>query len=266
MVARRILEFLGLFERGLENANRPVLREFTINFKALPKAFDGFKILQLSDFHFNDRDGFVDAASALLNGLRCDLCLLTGDYRFNRTASCRSVYSGLRRVLEGVTIDFGTLAILGNNDMSDFVQGFLAMEIRTLINESVAVSVGGESIWITGVDDPHEFHCDDIQLATRDVPEGAFSIILAHSPELVGEAARYGFDFYLCGHTHGGQVALPFIGAPFMNSRGPRKYAFGRWKYGDMQGYTTSGLGASTVPIRYNCLPEAVLFELKRVE
>ncbi len=262
--ARALLSLTGLLPRGLRNANEPLLREFTFSFRTLPEAFDGFRILQLSDFHFSERPGFIDAVCGIVTGVRCDLCLLTGDYRFNRQAPCRSVYAGMRRLIETISPQLGTVAILGNNDMSDFVSGFRPLGIRVLVNESTAVSQGGEEIWIAGVDDPHDFFCDSLPLAIRDVPAGAFTILLAHSPEIIPEAEQFGVDLYLCGHTHGGQVCLPYFGQVFLNARCERRYSAGRWRHGDMQGYTTTGIGASTIPLRFNCPPEAVVIELRR--
>lgn len=261
---RTVLRFAGLLERGLLNANQPQLRKLRFSLPTLPAAFDGFRILQLSDFHFNDRGGFVEAMCGILEDVSCDLCVFTGDYRFNRLASCRSVYQGMRRLLKTVPAPFGHVAILGNNDMSDFVPGFRGLGIRVLVNESIAVSQGGQTIWIAGVDDPHEFYCDSLPLALQDVPAGAFTLLLAHSPEIIPQAGRYGVDLYLCGHTHGGQICLPHIGPLHLNARCQRKYAAGQWRYGNVQGYTTTGIGASTIPIRFNCPPEAVLIELAR--
>jgi len=263
-VARGLLKLIGVFERGLQNANRPVLSQFTFSFRGLPPAFNGFRILHLSDFHFNERPGFVDAMCSVVNGVESDICLLTGDYRFNLSTPRSSARAGIQRFLATIAPRHGTVAILGNNDMSDFVSEFSAMGVSVLVNESLKLSIGDDTMWIAGVDDPHEFLCDCLPLALRDVPPGAFTILLAHSPEIISQAAEYGIDLYLCGHTHGGQVCLPRIGPLFLNARCKRAYVAGRWRCGDMQGYTTCGIGASTIPIRFNCPPEAALIELKR--
>lgn len=263
-VARGLLKLIGVFERGLQNANRPVLNQLTFSFRGLPPAFDGFRILHLSDFHFNERPGFVDAMCSVVRGVESDICLLTGDYHFNLSAPCSSARAGMQRLLATIAPRHGTVAILGNNDMSDFVSELNAMGVRVLVNESFRLSIGDDTMWIAGVDDPHEFFCDSLPLALSDVPPGAFTILLAHSPEIISQAAEYGIDLYLCGHTHGGQVCLPRIGPLFLNARCKRAYVAGCWRYGDMQGYTTRGIGASTIPIRFNCPPEAVVIELKR--
>ena len=263
-LARGLLSLVGIFKRGLDNANRPVLSQVSFAFNNLPAAFDGFRILHLSDFHFNERPGFVDAVCNVVRDVASDICVLTGDYRFNRPAPCRSVYTGMQRLLETIVPRHGIVAVLGNNDMSDFVSDFSAMGIRILVNQSIKLTLGDDAIWIAGVDDPHEFYCDSLPLALQEVPVGAFTILLAHSPDIVSQAAEYGMDLYLCGHTHGGQVCLPRIGPLLLNARCNRAQAAGPWRHRDMQGYTTRGIGASTIPIRFNCPPEAAVIELKR--
>ena len=82
---------------------------------------------------------------------------------------------------------------------------------------------------------------------------GAFKILLVHSPEIIKEAERCGYHFYLCGHTHGGQICIPGIGAVISNANCRRKFISGDWKYYKMQGYTHIGTGASCLPVRFNC-------------
>ena len=261
--ARGLLTLLGLFARGVQNANSPVLRRHAFTFPALPPAFHGFRILHLSDFHFNERPGFTDALCALVRGIEADLCVLTGDYRFNAYAPCWSVYAGIQRLLSVLSPRHGVAAILGNNDMSDFVPHFRALGIRMLVNESLRITQDGANLWVAGVDDPHEFHCESLHWALAGVPDAAFTILLAHSPEIIPQAAQRGADLYLCGHTHGGQIRVPPIGPLYLNTRSPRYYCAGPWRHGAMQGFTTTGLGSSTLPIRFNCPPEAVLIELR---
>jgi hypothetical protein len=261
-LARAVLKGVGLFDRGVRNANRPLLRQHTFWFESLPPGLAGFRILHVSDFHFNDRPGFTDMMCSLLRGVEADLCVLTGDYRYNHYAPCHSVYSGIHRLLGSVRLRRGAVAVLGNNDMSEFVPAFRAMGIRVLVNESFELVVNGHGFWLAGVDDSHEVCCASIPLAVAQVPAGAFTILLAHSPELVREAAARGIDLYLCGHTHGGQVCLPRIGPIYLNARCSRRFAAGPWRHRGLQGYTTRGIGTSTLPVRFACPPEAAIIEL----
>jgi len=117
---------------------------------------------------------------------------------------------------------------------------------------------------VAGVDDPHYFGCDNLPEALREVPRDAFKLLLAHTPEMYEEAAAAGMDLYLSGHTHAGQIRLPAIGALTTLADCPRRMAFGHWRHRRMHGYTTSGVGCSLLPVRFNCPPEAVVIELTR--
>lgn len=263
VAARALLKGLGLFERGVHNAAYPRLHTVALAFDNLPPAFDGFRILHLSDFHFDQRLDVTETTCALAGEAETDLCVLTGDYRFNQGASCRAVYAGLRRIVGAVRARYGVAGILGNNDLGAMAEPMRAMGIRVLINEGFAIERDGAAIWIGGVDDPHDFRAASIAAAFDGAPDGSFAVLLAHSPELVKCAERHGADLYLCGHTHGGQICLPFLGPIFLNTRCLRRYCAGGWRHGNMQGFTTTGLGASTLPVRYNCRPEAALIELR---
>jgi len=261
---RGLLRVLGLFNRGVRNANRPVLRSHAFSFAHLPDALDGFRILLVSDFHFDDRPGFLTMIEGLVKGVECDLCLFAGDFRFNLSAPVRYAYEGVERLLSILKPKHGIVAVLGNNDSSHLVEGLHELGVRVLVNESCEVTVGGSSLWLAGVDDPHDFRCHGLVQALQGIPPGVFTILLAHSPEIIAEAADAGVDLYLCGHTHAGQVCLPGLGALHLNTRCSRKYMGGPWRWGQLEGYTTAGIGTSTVPVRYNCPPEAVVIELRR--
>jgi predicted MPP superfamily phosphohydrolase len=134
--------------------------------------------------------------------------------------------------------------------------------IRMLVNEAIELRRLGQSLWIVGVDDPHKYQCDDLRLALEEVPLNGFKVLLAHTPEIFKEASDSGVGLYLCGHTHAGQIALPFMGAPIQNADCPREFGHGHWHYGEMQGYTSAGVGCSMLPIRFNCPPEIAIVEL----
>src|SRR5207248_11700996 len=89
-------------------------------------------------------------------------------------------------------------------------------------------------------------------------------ILLAHTPEVYADASARGVQLYLSGHTHAGQIRFPGIGSIRNNARCPRAYAYAHWRHGAMQGYTSAGVGCSSLPIRFNCPPEIVLIELRR--
>jgi predicted MPP superfamily phosphohydrolase len=260
------LRCAGLYGHGVRNALRPVLRELSLNFPNLPQAFDGFQILQISDFHIDGVNGLAEALIPVLSSLRPDVCVLTGDYRFENCGACEEVYPRMRTVLSSIEAREGIYGILGNHDSAEIALALEEMGVRMLVNESVEIGREPDSLAIIGVDDPFDYRCDDLPQALAALDPPAFKVLLAHAPELYEEAAASGIDLYLAGHTHGGQIRLPIIGSIRNNARCPRRYAYGSWRHRTMQGYTSAGVGCSSLPIRYNCPPEVVLIELHRAE
>jgi len=255
---RAALQLLRLYTRGVDNARSPVVRRLRVQFDNLPAEFNGYRILHLSDLHIDGFDGLAEVLASLVSTVPVDLCLMTGDYRYEVEGSCAGVYPRIATVLAGVRARDGIAAVLGNHDAAEIAVQFEKMGVRMLVNESVQIERAGASIWVAGIDDPHYYGCDDLPAALRDVPPGAFRILLSHSPELFEEAAARDVRLYLCGHTHGGQIGLPLLGAPLLNARCPRAYTRGLWRHGAMQGYTSAGAGCSMLPVRYNCPPEIV--------
>jgi uncharacterized protein len=137
------------------------------------------------------------------------------------------------------------------------------MGIQMLINDAVPVPGTDGDIWLIGVDDPYDYRCDDLPGAMSSVPPDSFKILLAHAPELYQAAESQGIDLYLAGHTHAGQIRFPIIGSVRHNAKCPKAFSHGHWCHGRMQGYTTAGVGCSTLRVRFNCPPEVVLIELR---
>jgi len=265
-ILRTALRIAGLYGRGTANALRPEVRHRRFAFPDLPEGFDGFRLLHLTDLHIDGVDGLAEIVAESLSALPVDLCVLTGDYRFHTKGPCEAVYSRMRTILGAVRSRHGIVGILGNHDAAEMALELEKQGVRMLINESVEVRDRGASLWILGVDDPHYFGCDDLDAALVNVPAGAFEVLLAHTPEMYEAAAGAGIRLYLCGHTHGGQVCLPRIGAPLLNARCPRALARGAWQHAGVQGYTSAGIGCSMLPVRYNCPPEIAVIELGRAE
>jgi uncharacterized protein len=260
---RVALRLTGLRQRGERNALTPVIREIQLTYANLPESFCGFKLLHLTDLHADGVIGLADAISERLRGLQVDLCVLTGDYRFEVRGPCQGVYPPMERILKSINARLGVVGILGNHDVSEEIPALERLGVRMLINEALEVRRGRDSAWVIGVDDPHYYGCDDLAAALSDVPSEAFKILLVHTPEIIAEAEAAGVDLYLCGHTHGGQVCLPFIGPIVINANCSRAYARGIWTYKTLQGYTNPGVGTSGVPVRFFCPPEIGLVELR---
>ncbi len=257
------LHCAGLYSRGIQNALSPIVRNVRLHFPNLPPAFDGFRILQISDLHIDGTDGLAEALASVLSSVEADVCVLTGDYRFEDFGPCDEVYPRMQTVLSSISARHGTYGILGNHDTTELAFALEEMGVCMLVNDAAKIpSPGNPSLWLIGVDDPFDFRCDDLPAALSEVPGDAFKILLAHAPELYEQAADNGIDLYLSGHTHAGQIRFPVIGSVRQNANCPRSYAHGHWIHHGMQGYTTAGAGCSSLPVRFNCPPEVVLFEL----
>jgi len=138
------------------------------------------------------------------------------------------------------------------------------MGIRTLLNEAEALVRGDQRIHLAGIDDAHYYRVDNIEKAVSQLPGDGFSILLSHTPEIYRQAAHADFDLLLSGHTHGGQICLPGAIPITLDAKLPRRMGSGLWKYHDMIGYTSVGVGSCIVPVRINCPPEIALHHLRR--
>src|SRR4249920_808675 len=255
-----VLMATGLYQRGISNAAKVGIRHNRIESPLLPKAFDGFTIVQLSDLHVEMSETAMERVIDLLEEMRYDVCVLTGDYRGGTCGPYDTTLAGMARVSAGLKSPI--YGVLGNHDTICMVPGLEAMGIKMLLNESEVIERGGQRLYLGGIDDAHFYRMDNIEKAASAIPHDAFSILISHTPEVYRQAADADFNLLLSGHTHGGQVCLPG-GIPItLDSVLPRSMGSGAWKYRDMIGYTSVGAGSSVVPVRFNCPPEITLHHL----
>ncbi len=227
----------------------------------LPRAFDGFRLLQLTDLHADLEPALMDVIIERLGGIAFDQAVITGDFHDQvGTPWERAVELTLRLVPH---LGAAPLAILGNHDLLAKVPVLEAGGLRVLLNENVALERGGARLWICGVDDPHDFCTHDLAAAARGIPEDACRVLLAHSPEVAVEAARLGYALQLSGHTHGGQICLPGGHILVRKAPVPTPLLAGPWRVGAMAGYTSRGTGGCTAAVRWFCPSEIVLHILR---
>ena len=261
-VIRLALKLSGLYWRGQRNAERVLVRHHEVRSKTLPPHFDGFTILHLSDLHVDRNDAAMRRLGDLVRDLDYDLCVLTGDYRGGTYGSFADTLEGMARVK--ASLNGPVYGVLGNHDTIQMVPGLEAMGIRVLLNECATIERGDQRIHLAGIDDAHYFRVDNIEKAALPIPEGEFSILLSHTPEIYRQAAHADFDLLLSGHTHGGQICLPGSIPITLDAKLPRRLGAGAWRHHDMIGYTSVGAGTSIVPVRFNCPPEITLHHLRR--
>lgn len=183
------LRLFGLYERGVRNAIDIRLNRLDLWFETLPKEFDGFRLLQLTDLHADFLPETLQAALNLTVDVEADICVLTGDFRRRVKGSFSEILPAMERLTSQISTRHGTYAVLGNHDCADMVEPFEALGIRVLINETHTILKGGAELHLTGTDDVHYYYTDAARDALAGAPEG-FKIALIHSAEFADAAAE----------------------------------------------------------------------------
>ncbi len=257
---RNALKLTGLYWRGNRNTERILAKRNDLTFKNLPPVFDGFTILHLSDLHVDMNEAAMQRLIELVGDMRYDLCVLTGDYRGRNFGPFEATLDGVARVRAHLKEPI--YGVLGDHDTIRMVPGLEAMGIRMLLNECEAIVRGDRQIYLAGIDDAHYLRVDNIGKAASLIPQGEFSILLSHTPEIYRQAALAEFNLLLSGHTHGGQICLPGSIPLTLDAVLPGRMGAGAWQYHNLAGYTSVGAGSSVVPVRFNCPPEITLHRL----
>jgi len=257
--------------------NRPRLVRQEILLRRLPLVFDGLTILQLSDFHYDAHFSAAPVAAAvrMATDLKPDLVVLTGDFvtspAFNRPSMIRRSEADIELcadVLRGLKAPFGVWAVLGNHDVFSEPQHVLSALRRTgiqvLRNGAVPIERDGQRFWLSGVGDVLAGDAD-LDRALRGVVSDEAVVLLAHEPDFADHSVHYNIDLQLSGHSHGGQVRFPLLGAVYLPHLG-RKYPKGLRQLGQLMLYTNVGIGTLFVPVRWNCPPEVTLITLRSLQ
>ncbi|MGG5253125.1 metallophosphoesterase [Neobacillus sp. SM06] len=252
-------------EPGLLEINR-----FQIHHPLIPKSFDGVTIIQFSDTHL----GFQYTLSQLkklitkMNSLKPDLVFFTGDLM-----DAPNQYKNRKHiapVLAQLSAPLGKYCIYGNHDHggygSDLYKNIMQdAEFTLLKNEARRIQqMDGSSIYIIGIDDAM-LGRPDLASAYKQVPMNMFTLLLSHAPDLADTAATYPIHWQLSGHSHGGQVKIPFFGALVIPPYA-RKYPEGLYSIGKsspLKLYVNRGLGTTRLPFRFMAKPELTVFTLK---
>jgi predicted MPP superfamily phosphohydrolase len=256
---------LGLRVSGLAG---PAHRQFLnvrvvqneVRLRGLPDAFEGFRLLHLSDLHCDLDPQLIDVVIARLVGVNCDAVVITGDYHNTIGAKHDRSLELMGRLIPH--LPHPRFGVLGNHDFIEKVAYLEAAGLPILLNESAFIERAGQRLWICGVDDPHFFQTHDLVRARAAVPDGQPAILLSHSPETWREAASLGYSLMLSGHTHGGQLCLPGGTAIVKNAPIPRRLLAGPWREGALVGYTSRGTGGCGVAARLFCPPEITVHVL----
>jgi len=237
----------------------------------LPKEFDGFTIAQLSDFHYDEFSVTpIQKAIRIVNSLEPDLVVLTGDFVTTSMfvtgpePEAAKAAEPCARLLHDLRSHLGSFAVLGNHDVAAdahfIAEALEGQGISVLRNRSQVIERKQARLWLCGLDtvDRHP----QLDQALREVPSHGCVVLCIHEPDFADRASRYPVDLQLSGHSHGGQIWIPGIGAPWLPAYG-RKYPRGRYQVGGLPLYTNIGLGTIRLPMRVNCVPEVTLITLR---
>jgi len=242
----------------------------------LPKAFERFRIAQLSDLHISP---FMTAeeirrCATIANESKADLVALTGDYVADDPAAQGEVV----QALAGLRAPYGVFGCLGNHEIyteteDSITRLFAAVGIRILRQARTSIQSHGDVLNLIGVDyqqrrlsRDHDGHLVDRYLEGSEklvIPD-MVNILLSHNPNSFDRAAELGIDLTLAGHSHGGQLALSFINRGLTLVRPETRYVSGRYEKRGSQLYVNRGIGTTGPPIRLGARPEITVLELVR--
>lgn len=233
----------------------------------LPGVFDGMTIAQLSDLHLGPyvTEEHLAKAVQMTNALKPDAIVLTGDLV---NSSWRYIQP-CTEIIARLDAPLGVYAVLGNHDywvgfLSLMVQSVRDSGITLLRNQAVPITRGSSTLYLLGIDD-WWLRLANMKRALENVPDNACKIALMHEPDFADISAQAEIDLQLSGHSHGGQVRVPFIG-PLILPKYGEKYPMGMYRVGNFTRlYTTRGIGVLPPGVRLNCPPEITLLTLATI-
>lgn len=266
MLAALILALgFAFFWAFLIEPNRLVVREETIQIDNWPKELSGLRIAVLADIHAGS--WFIDEKKLRTivqrtNQLQPDLIVILGDYMTGDGRTSERIEPEVfAAILKDFRAPFGIYSVLGNHDWwyngMKVRRGLEQNGIKVLDDEVAQLNVRGNSLWLVGLADLWT-RVPRVEQTAEKVPQGATSIALTHNPDIFPRLPQR-VPLLLAGHTHGGQVRFPFIGAVVQSSDFGKKYELGHVFENNHHLFVTTGIGTSILPVRFGVTPEIVL-------
>jgi len=244
-------------------------KRLTLGMPDLPQGFDELRVAQISDLHLHKR---TSIHAQIIDAVQIEhphMLVITGDL-VDRPDSADTCASFVRELCQAAAAP--VFIVRGNWDHRAFptrrsIEAWDAQlrdaGAHVLVNDSVRLCRRGESLWLAGTDDPYFGHAD-LDATFRHVPSSGFTVVLTHAPEDFEELAEFPqAQLVLAGHTHGGQVRLPIVGALRVPSRYGTTYAQGLFRIRDTFFYVNAGIGMSHMPVRFLCRPEFTVLTLR---
>lgn len=241
-----------------------LINKYRIPVPNLPQSFSGFRIVQLADLHYGSLVplSLIRSVIARANRIARDVILCTGDYVHEKrsTKQIDTVWP----VIAGLSAPSGVFSVLGNHDhWADTArsQYWLSRTGQDLRHKLRSIEREGSRLWLVGAGDLWEDHrtLDDLM---GNIPESECRLVLAHNPDTADTEFSSRVDLMISGHTHGGQVNIPFVGTPFLPVRN-KSYSSGlKTSPKGTSVFISKGIGWAVYPVRFNCFPEIAVLEL----
>ena len=272
MTRRQFIRLGGVLGAAGLLASYPVFIEryliltnhYVIPVPNLPQAFSGLRIVHLTDFHY----GFLVPLAVIryvihqANRLDRDLVVCTGDYVHERAATTQ--IDAVWPLLSALKAPLGVHSVLGNHDHwadTGRSQQWLDQTNQDLRHKAKVIEKDGERLWVAGAGDLWEDH-RNLDEVLNGIPDSDCRIVLAHNPDTADTEFSGRIDLMISGHTHGGQVDIPFIGPPILPVRN-KTYSRGlKISPRGTRVFISKGIGWAIYPVRFNCAPEIAVLEL----
>jgi uncharacterized protein len=246
------------------------ITQVKLSLKRVPPAFHGFRLVQISDIHLGGwmNQEHLETVVQKVTEQKPDAVAITGDFVTGHGWSSQlpTFLGQLKETLKPLAQSFLTIGVLGNHDhwTNPYEVRKMLKEagITELANSSMTLIRGNDRMNLAGVDDIYVGR-QRLNHVVAQVGEAGAAVFLAHEPDFADESSRTGcFDLQISGHSHGGQVVIPFVGPPVLPRWGS-KYPSGLYQVGDMFQYTNRGVGMTEPAVRFNCQPEITVFTLE---
>ncbi|MGD2110704.1 MAG: metallophosphoesterase [Phycisphaerae bacterium] len=237
-----------------------IVRSVPVAIRGLPSALQGLRIAQVTDFHFRRWEPVYEVAQSLLLEEAFDLVVATGDFS-TQPSGWRRAAGLTNRFFGPVAEQRPCYAVLGNHDHPGMASNGVT-PLRFLCNESIRIAHRGGELVLAGVDQSRR-NRENLGAALDNVTNGDVCVLLAHSPSTVFRLPRHRVALQLSGHTHGGQIRLPWLGCVWSHDRISRRMAHGLHWASEVALHTSAGIGVSMpIPFRINCPAEVVILTL----
>lgn len=257
-----VIALLFLYSKYIEPYNLTI-KEYKIENKYLPNSFDGIKIVHFSDVHLGSTVDikYLDKIVNLINKQNPDIVVFTGDMLDKRRTLNDAEIESVKQSLSKIKSNLGNYAVSGNHDIKqlDTYKKIMDTNFTILDNkEKLIYYKENTPISIVGLSDPSE---TKINYDVLEKENDYYRFVLCHEPDEYKKISNYSFNVIFSGHSHGGQVRLPFIGKIY-TPIGAKTYYDDYYKLDNKEIFISNGIGTTRIDIRFNSAPSINLYRL----